>query len=339
MWTVRAVRLDDLDKLETLIHSATRGLTTLQLSREQILDRIEQSVFAFSRHGRSTKDEPYVLVLADDESDELVGTSTIYAKTGGFQPFYSYRLVTKEHHSNSLGVSHRRQSLVMNREHDGPTEIGSLFLRGTYRGQGQGRWLSLSRFAVIAARRTRFADRVIAEMRGTADADGRVPFWDAVSGRFIPVDFATADAMSTVSKEFIEALMPEHPIYLDLLPQSVRDSIGKVHEETKPAVAMLLAQGFTMTDEVDIFDAGPVLNCTTDAIDAVQRSHLHSVLRIVNSEPEAQGQQRMIVSSDHCGFTSILKTLADDKLILTFAEAALLGVDIGSNCRLTPVDQ
>jgi arginine N-succinyltransferase len=186
MWTVRAVQIDDLDKLETLIRSATRGLTTLQLNRAQLLDRVEQSVFAFSRSGHLPKDEPYVLVLANDQSSELVGTSTIYAKTGGHQAFYSYRLVSKEYSSKILGVSQTRRSLVMNRVHDGPTEIGSLFLRGVYRGQGRGRWLSLARFTVIAARRGRFANRVIAEMRGKAEPDGRVTFWEAVSGRFIP---------------------------------------------------------------------------------------------------------------------------------------------------------
>ncbi len=51
MLLVRAVRIDDLDDLLRLVRSATQGLTSLQLNREQLLDRIEQSVFAMSRTG------------------------------------------------------------------------------------------------------------------------------------------------------------------------------------------------------------------------------------------------------------------------------------------------
>ncbi|MCG8651290.1 MAG: arginine N-succinyltransferase, partial [Pirellulales bacterium] len=254
MWTVRAVRIDDLDALHELVQSATRGLTSLQLDRARLLDRVEQSNFAFSRTGMSPRGEPYVLVLANDVTGELVGTSTIYAKTGGYQPLYAYRLVESDHHSELLSVHHHRTILELQRIHDGPTEIGSLFLRGKYRGQGRGRWLSLSRFALIAMLRHRFADRVIAEMRGKARPDGSVPFWEAVAGRFIPTDFATVDTMSTVSKQFIEEMMPQHPVYLDLLPEEIRTGIGQVHDETVPALRLLQSEGFQQTDLVDIFD-------------------------------------------------------------------------------------
>ncbi len=337
MWTVRAVRIGDLDRLESLIRSATRGLTTLQLKHDQILDRIEQSVFAFTRTGQSIKDEPYVLVLADDETGELVGTSTIYAKTGGFQPFYSYRVVTREHHSEMLGVSHRRTSLELKRVHDGLTEIGSLFLRGTHRNQGRGRWLSLARFTLMAARRSRFSNRVIAEMRGKAEADGRVPFWESVTGRFIPVEFAVADAMSTVAKDFIEDMMPEHPIYLDLLPVDVREKIAAVHDETKPALALLQSQGFSSTDEVDIFDAGPVLNCDTDSIRAVQSTLRRAVTDIVQGEIRSEARPSVIIATLKDGFTSVRGEVSDDSLVLTSTQADVLGVEIGSECFVTPL--
>lgn len=339
MWTVRAVRIEDLDKLETLIRSATRGLTTLQLDRAQLLDRVEQSVFAFSRTGQSTKDEPYVLVLANDESGELVGTSTIYAKTGGHQAFYSYHLVTKECSSKMLGVSQTRTMLVMNRVHDGPTEIGSLFLRGAYRGQGRGRWLSLARFTVIAAKRGRFAARVIAEMRGKAESNGRVPFWDAVSGRFVPVEFSVADAMSTVSKDFIEELMPEHPIYLNLLPPEIQADIGEVHDETRPALAMLQGQGFQRTDEVDIFDAGPVVSCATDEIIAVNNTRLRRVDQVVNTQDSPDEKPNAIVASVKDGFTSLLTTLGADSIAVPVTAAGILGVDVGSEIWVTPLYQ
>jgi arginine/ornithine N-succinyltransferase beta subunit len=46
--------------------------------------------------------------------------------------------------------------------------------------------------------------------------------------------FPQADALSTISKTFIEQLNPEHPIYLCLLSEAARAIIGSVHPETVP---------------------------------------------------------------------------------------------------------
>ena len=344
MWVLRAVRIDDLDALHELVKSATRGLTSLQLKRDQLLDRIEHSEFAFSRSGPSPRGEPYVLVLVNQQTGELAGTSTVYAKTGGYQPFYAYQLVETEHVSEQLGVRQRRQSLLLTRIHDGPTEIGSLFLRGKYRGHGFGRWLSMARFALIAMRPHRFADRVIAEMRGRADKDGTVPFFEAIAGKFIPIEFAIADALSTVSKQFIEELMPDSPIYLDLLPSKIRDGIGQVHDETVPALAMLKKEGFRETAFVDIFDGGPMISCETQQINAVKRTRELSVKSILVDQPsgsetggsETGGSEKHIVCSTHHGFTSVYTTIviapSGDEVAIDAASAEALQVGIGSTC-------
>jgi arginine N-succinyltransferase len=278
-----------------------------------------------------------VLVLTNTETGELVGTSTIYAKTGGYQPFYAYQIVESDHHSDLLGVSHHRVRLDLTRIHDGPTEIGSLFLRGRYRGEGQGRWLSLSRFALISMLPHRFADRVIAEMRGKANPDGSVPFFDAVAGRFIPTEFAKVDAMSTVSKQFIEEMMPQHPIYLDLLDQAVRAGIGGVHQETAPALSMLKREGFTETDFVDIFDAGPMIHCETQQIKAVQRSQEVTVARVIDEidQPTA----KLILASSAGGFTSVLTEIqhAGDSIVISSADARQLEAEAGSRCVILPL--
>lgn len=343
MWVVRAVQHDDIDSLLALVKSATRGLTSLQLDRQRLVDRVEQSVFALSRSGDTPRGEPYVLVLADTDSGEIVGTSTVYAKTGGYQPLYSYKIVTSNHHSELLEVSQERTRLDLNRLHDGPTEIGSLFLRGLHRGEGRGRWLSVARFMLIAQRRSRFADTVIAEMRGRADASGAVTFWDAVAGRFIPVSFATADAMSTVSKQFIEQMMPQHPIYLDLLSSEVRDGIGRVHDETVPAMQLLQSEGFESTDQIDIFDAGPMLSCPTDWIAAVRRCQSVTIRQIMDSV-STEGPH-VILATEQGGFCSIatrihtpLPSLQQSDLPASInisrRDADVLGLQPGDACTL-----
>ena len=333
MWIVRAVTIEDLDALHHLVQSATKGLTSLQLDRSRLLDRVEQSTFAFSRIGPSPRGEPYVLVLVNTETDELVGTSTIYAKTGGYQPFYAYQIIESDHHSELLGVRHHRVRLDLQRIHDGPTEIGSLFLRGKYRGAGHGRLLSLSRFALISMLPHRFADRVIAEMRGRANPDGTIPFFQAVAGRFIPTEFAKVDAMSTISKQFIEEMMPQHPIYLDLLDEEIRDGIGHVHEETAPALAMLKMEGFAETDFVDIFDAGPMIQCETSRIKAVQRSREVTIDRVVDGLP-AEPTTQLILASPAGGFISTQTEVLQhgDSITINGEDARQLELEAGSKC-------
>ncbi len=336
MWVVRAVKISDLDALLALVQSATRGLTSLQLDRARLLDRVEQSVFAFSRSGTAPSGEPFVLVLVNDETGELVGTSSVYTKTGGYQPLYAYQITQSEHKSEILGISQTRTYLKLTRIHNGPSEIGSLFLRGVHRGEGWGRWLSLSRFALMAMRPKRFAERMIAEMRGRQDSDGRVPFFQAVAQKFIPTEFNTVDAMSTINKQFIEEMMPMHPIYLDLLSEEIRDGIGKVHHETEPAIKMLKGEGFAETDLVDIFDAGPLISCVTKEIKAVSRTKKYTVGKIVDQPFE--GRPDTILCSSANTFTSVLARVETDAntVSVNAQVAEALQLEIDSECYAMP---
>ena len=170
------------------------------------------------------KEEPgkqprtYLFVMQDTATNKIVGVCGIISQIGGAEPFYSYQVETKVHESKQLGVRTEISTLHLIERKDGPSEIGSLFLSPEYRHSGNGRLLSLCRFLFMADHLEFFEPTVIAEMRGSVDANGRSPFWDAVGRHFFEVDFATADHMSMVSKQFIADLMPRHPIYIPLLP-------------------------------------------------------------------------------------------------------------------------
>ncbi len=102
MIIVRAVQLEDLDQLWILIGQATYGLTTLQISKEQLSERVEHSHFAMTRKSEKAAGEPYVLVMEDLTQHRLVGLSCIFSKTGGYEPFYSYRRVTESSYCELL---------------------------------------------------------------------------------------------------------------------------------------------------------------------------------------------------------------------------------------------
>lgn len=271
MSILRSVRLDELDQLWDLIGQASHGLTTLKINQQQLLERVELSDFAFRRSTEKPSGEPYVFVLEDPATGKLVGTSCIFSKIGGYEPFYAYQLVTDRRHSDVLGVTRQVTALHLRKIHDGPTEIGSLFLLPQFRGQGRGRLLSLGRFAFMACHPQRFSDEVIAEIRGVINDQGECPFWEAIGRHFFDIDFPEANSLSTISKRFIEDLMPQYPIYLDLLSPQVREVIGQVHPDSRPARSMLEAEGFAYHDMIDIFDGGPALHCRRADIDAIRR--------------------------------------------------------------------
>jgi arginine N-succinyltransferase len=302
MEVIRAVCSREIDELFELIGHATYGMTSLQITRDQLQERIELSEFAFSRSTDKPGGEPYVLVMEDLATRRLVGISCIFTKVGGYEPFYSYRLVEEEHSCALLGVKRRIVSLHLTKIHDGPTEIGSLFLMPQYRGQGRGRLLSLSRFALMALRPNRFAAEVIAEMRGRVDDAGCSPFWEAIGRHFFGIDYPQADSLSTVSKTFIEELMPKYPIYLALLPADAREVIGQVHDQTRPALAMLEAEGFVRRDMIDIFDGGPRIHCRRTEINAVQRTHQ---VKLAQIRDQVTGPPQ-IIASDSNGFRAVM---------------------------------
>ena len=286
MLIVRKVKEADLEPLYDLIGQAELGLTSLAISKQKLRSRIERSVFAFSRDVAMPEGEPYVFVMEEPASGRLVGTAAIYSKVGGFEPFYSYRIKTSAHESSELDVHKKIRVLHLNAEHNGPTQIGSLFLAPDYWGQGHGRLLSLTRFLFMAQFPERFEREVIAEMRGVVEPDGRSPFWSALGSHFFQIDFPRAETLTSQSKKFIADLMPKHPIYIPLLPQEAQDVIGCVHRNTKPAKAMLEKEGFEFREFVDIFDGGPTLHCERSGIRSVRDSRSGPVSEIIANHPE-----------------------------------------------------
>ncbi len=104
MLIVRRVQEDDLDQLFELIQKSEYGLTTLKVSKEELASRIEKSIFAFSQKSGKPAGQPYVFVMEDLTKGKVVGTCSIYAKVGGFEPLYSYEIQTSVHASKDLGV-------------------------------------------------------------------------------------------------------------------------------------------------------------------------------------------------------------------------------------------
>jgi arginine N-succinyltransferase len=93
--------------------------------------------------------------------------------------------------------------------------------------------------------RARFADRILAELRGIIDERGGSPFWDGVAGRFFGMSFQEADYFNAINgNQFIADLMPKHPVYIAMLSDDARSVIGVPHPTGRAAMRMLEDEGF-----------------------------------------------------------------------------------------------
>jgi arginine N-succinyltransferase len=334
MLIVRKVQESDLTPLFELIQKSEYGLTTLKVSKDELASRIERSIFAFSQKTGKPNGQPYVFVMEDLTSGKIVGTCSIYSKVGGFEPMYSYEIKESIHNSDDLNppVKKTIRVLHLREEHDGPTEVGSLFLSPDYWGHGHGRLLSLSRFLFMAEFRSRFEEEVIAEMRGVVGSDGKSPLWTALGSHFFQIEFPKAETMTSQSKKFIADLMPKHPIYIPLLPEAARNVIGEVHDNTKPALSVLKKEGFEFRNLVDIFDGGPTMHCQIENIRAVQES-VAGTVRTIEKTLEKGSQQ--LISNARLDFKSCLgeTTWDGDSVSIDQVTALRLGIKEGDNIR------
>lgn len=334
MYVIRPVELNDLDRLLELTELTSFGLTTLPKDRNLLERRVRASRKAFMHlDDYEPSGQSFLFVIEDTAAQLVMGTAGIVTKVGGFEPFYKYRIECSVHESRMLDLRKEIPVLHLQEDHDGPCEIGSLFLHPDARRGGVGRALSFSRFLFMAEYPQLFETEVIAEMRGVIDEEGRSPFWDALGKHFFELEFPKADYLSIVNKEFIGDMMPRYPIYIPLLPREAQAVIGEVHELTRPARRILEKEGFEFRQQVDIFEGGPVLHCDRVKIRSIRDSRSAVVQEIVADDPEDGAE--LLLASQSAGFRACrgVATLMDGGLRLTQTVADALQVHIGASIR------
>ena len=175
-------------------------------------------------------------------------------------------------------------------------------------------------------------------MRGVSNTDGSSPFWQWLQEHFFSVDFPTADYLTGIGqKVFIAELMPKYPIYVSLLSKQAQAVIGQVHEKTKPALALLQAEGFSSRGYVDIFDAGPTVEARVEHIRSVRNSRR---LQVHIGEVE-HGQPYLISNTQLEGFRATWLELDinehSEHVTLPSAVAAALHVNAGDWVRVSRI--
>ncbi|HDR9807886.1 arginine N-succinyltransferase [Burkholderia cenocepacia] len=338
MIVVRVVQTGDVDALVSLAQETGPGLTTFKPDRDALAARIERS--RRTLEGRAAPGEAgYFFVMEESKTGDIAGVCGIETQVGLEQPFYNYRVSTVVHASQELGVWTRMSALNISHDLTGYAEVCSLFLSPRYRTGGVGGLLSRSRFMFIAQFRDRFPERICAELRGHFDEDGTSPFWRAVGSHFYQIDFNAADYLSSHGrKSFLAELMPRYPVYVDLLPQDAQDAVGLTHRDTLPARKMLEAEGLRYQNHVDIFDAGPVLECHVNDLRTVRES---VVVPVAIGVPDARDDApRSLVSNTSLGDFRVgvaPGVVANGSFVLSADDAAALDVKAGDPVRVLPL--
>jgi arginine N-succinyltransferase len=161
----------------------------------------------------------------------------------------------------------------------------------------------------------RFSETVFAEMRGVSDDDGNSPFWQWLQG-------------------FIADLMPKLPIYINLLSKEAQAVIGQVHENTVPALKLLKKEGFVCRDYVDIFDAGPTVECDLVNIVSVRDSFKAKV----KVKEHTSSQEYLMINTSFENFRGVAAKgaydKAEDTVILSAEVASALNVGEGDYVRM-----
>lgn len=321
---IRAASAQDLQSLYEMAKLAGGGFTNLPPDRRALRAKLDRAAQAY---GKETEgDDLFVLILEDSETGDVRGTAQIFTRVGLQAPFYSYRLATLTQHSKELNRTFRAEMLNLVTDLEGASEVGGLFLHPSERAGGLGLLLARSRYLFIAMHRARFADRILAELRGVIDERGGSPFWDGVAGRFFGMSFQEADYFNAINgNQFIADLMPKHPVYIAMLPDLARSAIALPHPSGRAAMRMLEDEGFAYEGYVDIFDGGPTMTARTDRVESIATAQANPVARIaVPNLPHKALAATGHLASYRCCFADV--EVEDGGLVIDPIAAATLDV-------------
>lgn len=333
-FVIRAARDSDLQPLYEMAKLTGGGFTNLPPDRAALKAKLDRSHAAFARQEEALVDDLFVLVLENTATGNVRGTCQIFTHVGQSYPFYSYRIGTLTQHSGELGRTFRADMLSLATDLEGCSEVGGLFLHPGERAGGLGMLLARARYLFIAMHRARFADRVLAELRGIIDEAGGSPFWDGLAGRFFGMNFQDADQFNAVrGHQFIADLFPKHPIYTAMLPESARAVIGLPHPSGRAAMRMLENEGFAFENYVDIFDGGPTMLARTDHVRTVCEARTGHVVEIADG-----GEPALVATGSLAGFRCAYGHVGirSDGLAISQDAATALGVASGAAVTHVP---
>lgn len=329
LYVMRAAGPRDLEGFKKLREIAGAGFTSLMADDAAMLKKLEHSEASFASSATGAGPERYLIALEHLETGALAGCCGVKSTIGETPPFFNFRIIREAQSSAVVGRRFDLDVLIGVNDFTSCTEVGSLFVRPEHRVPGLGRALAQCRYMLMATAPQRFREQVVSELRGVVSPEGVSPFWEAIGRHFFRMDFAEADKLSaTTDNQFILDLMPQHPIYIDLLPPDARAVIGKCHKDGEGARSLLAWEGFTFSNVVDIFDGGPLVSAPRDHIRTKRESRVVRVTADDNLATTKRGLLAVPRLRDYrC--TQARVAVEGDSLRTNSATLAALGLSSG----------
>jgi arginine N-succinyltransferase len=317
MFLIRQVQPRDHRQLLAL----ARELDSINLPTEsdELGQMLTRSTRSFAGKVGNRTHAAYLFCAEDPETHKLAGASMIVAKHGTAEsPHFYLEMDSDERYSRALRKMFRHSYLRLRYSMDGPTEVGGLIVTNAMRRHPEkiGKQLSWVRFLYLAKHRSRFEERVIAEMLPALEPDYGNAFWDHYGRRVTGLTFRQADKLSIHDKQFIRELFPETPLYIFLLPEEVRDSIGVVSNEGRGAVRLLEQAGMKFLNHIDPFDGGPYYGGAVADLRPVKEHRKYTL----DGAGTSSGDRRefLIAREDQRGFRAVKAeaSVSGDRLIV-----------------------
>ncbi|WP_207061344.1 arginine N-succinyltransferase [Motiliproteus sp. SC1-56] len=336
MRVVRPVNFGDIQALEQLAVVAGGSLSTLPANRDHLSELIGATQQALRAEVSQPGEQSYHFVLEERETGEVLGVCGINAAVGLDAPFYSYRVEQLVHASSELQIHNRIPALHLCHDYTGASRLCTLFLAPAHRTDANLQLLSRARMLFMAAHRERFADRTLVELQGMVDANGQSPFWESLGRHFFSMEYARANYLTGIQKKsFIADLMPRYPVYVPLLPPAAQAAIGELRPDVAPVRALLEREGFEYRGYVDIFDAGPTLEASTDRIRSLNTSVTATLETL---EEAADGRPGLVAGGALGAFRCLLTPLATGDAHASATLAKALGLSETDPVRFCPLN-
>lgn len=328
---IRPVRPEDFDQLREFARVTGGGMTNLPNDDKALRERLHRAVSSFASGANEPGDEVYMMALEQD--GRIMGTTGVFAAIGLKQGFINYKLIDEVHYSEEFNRTTRRTVLMPSHDFTGCAEVGMLFVAPHARKGGWGKLLARARYLFIAQKPSIIAEHICAELRGWRGENGEQPFWDSVGKHFFEMGFEEADLHNAANgNQFIQDLMPRHPVYTVFLSEAARACIGKPHPSAEPAYDMLIDEGFEWDNYIDIFDGGPLVDAKTSQIRTIRESRVKRVFAI----GEAEGGETMLMASGAVSSFRCVREKAQidgESAIISRETAKALNVKVGDEIR------
>jgi arginine N-succinyltransferase len=344
---LRPAQVEDLRALSRL--AGRLDTVNLPSDTDALAAMIRQSIRSFAGKVRRRADAVYVFVAEDPRKRRIAGASVIIAKHGTpDSPHYYLDVAEEERYSKTLRRLFRHTYLHLRRSFDGPTEVGGLIVDDAYRGDPDkiGKQLSYVRFLYMGLHTGRFETNVLAEMLPPLTPAGASPLWECYGRRVTGLSFHEAEVLSRGDKEFIDALFPQAPIYVCMLPEEVRDQIGVVGPQTAAALHVLEKIGFRFLRQIDPFDGGPYWGARLQDIALVGQLRQ---LRVQVAERtggavrvslgrDGGGHEVLVGMESRRGFRAmrVRARVTGEEVLLAPEDARAFGVGAGARVAVTP---